>query len=268
MRHFIRTRTAFTLVELLTVIAIIGILIALLLPAINAAREKGRGARCVANLKSWGQGFGVYLSTAGGLYPVEGVSGGTFSSTNRRSWFNAIPDALGELAMSNLLAASTSGRVPPRPDRGDSTIFTCPSYPPSAMPRVLKSTPSLPVFSYAINLWIHHPQRTNDPAVGNRASGFGPTLYQSQLSKPSKFVVLAESLGGDNTQNQIFDNMCGVHVIPRHKNALNILFADGHVANFKSNLVWVSNAESQWKSKNRGVIWDPEGSPPQNDPSW
>jgi prepilin-type N-terminal cleavage/methylation domain-containing protein/prepilin-type processing-associated H-X9-DG protein len=62
-------RAAFTLIELLVVIAIITILVALLLPALASAREQGRKAVCLSNLRQAGLALQAYANDNDGKIP-------------------------------------------------------------------------------------------------------------------------------------------------------------------------------------------------------
>ncbi len=55
-------RTGFTLIELLTVILIIALLVAILLPVFSQAREKAKQAHCISNLKQLGQIMQMYAA--------------------------------------------------------------------------------------------------------------------------------------------------------------------------------------------------------------
>jgi len=68
-----RRRRAFTLVELLVVVTIIGILIALLMPAVQTAREAGRKAQCANNLHQIGVAAQNFQSKSRGNIPVDAM---------------------------------------------------------------------------------------------------------------------------------------------------------------------------------------------------
>ena len=76
-------QSCFTLIELLVVIAIIAILAAILLPALQQARQRAKGTACVNNLKQITTGFVMYCDNYDGWVPAY--------NHNKNSWTEFVP---------------------------------------------------------------------------------------------------------------------------------------------------------------------------------
>jgi prepilin-type N-terminal cleavage/methylation domain-containing protein len=81
-----RRQEAFTLVELLVVMAIIALLIAVLLPAVQAAREAARSIACKNNLRQLALALANYQAARGTYPPSFQIAHGTTLSSNNGSW--------------------------------------------------------------------------------------------------------------------------------------------------------------------------------------
>jgi prepilin-type N-terminal cleavage/methylation domain-containing protein/prepilin-type processing-associated H-X9-DG protein len=171
-------KRAFTLVELLVVIAIIGILIGLLLPAINAAREAGRRAQCMNNVKQLSLACITY-NEEHGHFPY----GVTYNKAN------------GSLGKSTQWGANWA--ILTMPYTEDSSLYK--SYDPSKYPiisaaqnAVLRAT-KRPTFLCPSD--ANYNSKLYEPASSN--SGAGPDWARGNYGSNGAIIQVDVGQGGD-----------------------------------------------------------------------
>ena len=134
-----RTSRCFTLIELLVVIAIIAILAAMLMPALQKARESGRSASCTSNLKQQGTAFSMYSDEFGGWcvpahtgrYPKPGSTDFLDANGNFSVWWPSIlKKYLGEKNIHCMEGAGPDDTLVLRNKDGfaKNSVFRCPSF--------------------------------------------------------------------------------------------------------------------------------------------
>lgn len=194
--HKIPTQAAFTLIELLAVIAVIGILAAILIPAISKVREKAKISNSVSNLRQIGTNVAMYSTLNNGELPIHLFAP---AQARRRNWILNF----WEMNYSNQTldwTPDSEGRVLPN------TIFFSP------MMETNKAREGQIVRSYG---WNEHAR------FNFRGSDTWPRL--NNVAFPSRSI-----LAGDTTRSSAI-SATNNQVNFRNNGQAAFLFVDGHV---------------------------------------
>ena len=216
-----KQRSRFTLIELLVVIAIIAILAAMLLPALQSARERARTSNCLSNLNQWGKGVDLYVDTYNGYFvPQEPAR----NQLNARGPWNCYDSLFRELVI-----PSVSQNVW---KAGDS-INGCPSVAPETTRVLYKNgaaqAPTTNLGEGTTSRYFSYGHNTS--LMGEFHEAPIMVFKSSMLKNYSKYITFGDSLeynfGHKNYLRTTFRR-----IAVRHQSArvVNFSFADGHAA--------------------------------------
>lgn len=206
--QYLRPKAGFTLVELLTVIVIIGVLAGLSVVVISKARESSRNTTCINRLRQIGVALQLFASDHRGQIPWRSYEPENNPLEGKSQWHRWILE-LGYLD-------STDGPL-------RSNVFYCPSWKPVDPNDTTDGiNPIHAHYRYGLRLWAPPGQTFNA----------GRLLPLNAIQNPARFFLVADSYytttGTQGYQIAPGQEEWRVHL--RHSHNANTLFADGHVA--------------------------------------
>lgn len=204
----------FTLIELLIVIAIIAILAAMLLPALNQARMRAASIKCLGNLKQLGVNFGFYEDASNGWAPAAYVG----DNGPYRGWN-------GMLALAGGLARDKGPVDSEIAVATNCSVLRCDSF----NAQVVAYTGKVSYRNYAPN---HNLPGKFDPSA-TQATLRNQFYKPARFSQPSKIIRLGECYGW--SFGNVLASPTGLHqdylAFP-HRGSTNALHLDGHARGY------------------------------------
>jgi prepilin-type processing-associated H-X9-DG protein/prepilin-type N-terminal cleavage/methylation domain-containing protein len=225
-------RRAFTLIDLLVVIAIIALLAAILFPVFAQARDKARGAACLSNLRQIGLSYTMYMQDYDGSLPLTIMSGGT------ASWLNACQPYIKNRRIFQCPSDRSARPFPQTEEDWNRDFYLPGTFDPD--PRYFQFRRT----SYTFNVWLMGPVPEFPMVRGN----------DSMVASPANVIYVAEMTSASDLDH--FSPMCWDTVEPdarfpycfklpsawdaakkepteidvrRHQEGANYGFMDGHV---------------------------------------